>query len=105
VQKAAEALKVASQANASAAQKLAAFKTAWNAGAKKFYLVTAYNAPIGVYNAVNNSIAQTGKTQNFAAGLRSNPTNVIWGSTTASLSFDGGKTYYAFPIALLTLQK
>jgi hypothetical protein len=105
VQKAAEALKKAAQANASVAQKSAAFKAAWTAGAKKFYLVTAYNAPVGIYNAVDRGIKQTGKTQNFAAGERSTPTDVIFGPSTASLSFDGGKTYYSFPLALLTLQK
>lgn len=103
--KATEAINKAAQANASVAQKAAAFKTAWTNGAKKFYLVTGYNAPVGIFNAVDNGIKQTGRTQLFAAGERSNATNVIFGPTTASLSFDGGKTYYSFPIALLTLQK
>lgn len=104
-EKDAQALKVAAQASASAAAKINAFKTAWQSGAKKFVLVTAYNAPLGIYNAVGNSIAQTGKTKNFSSGRLSVPDDVLWGSTTASLSFDGKKTFYSFPIAILTLQK
>lgn len=105
VQKAAEALKKAAQSNASVAQKAAAFKGAWNSGAKKFVLVTGYNAPMGFFNAVNNSVSNTGQTKAFSAGRLSVPTDVIFGTSTASLSFDNKKTFYAFPIALLTLQK
>ena len=105
VQKAAEALKKAAQATASVSQKSAAFKTAWTGGAKNFVLVTGYNAPMGFFNAVNGSVSNTGQTKNFPAGRLNVPTDVIFGPTTASLSFDGKKTFYAFPIALLTLQK
>jgi hypothetical protein len=105
VQKAAEALKKAAQATASVSQKSAAFKTAWTGGAKNFVLVTGYNAPMGFFNAVNNSVSNTGQTKNFPAGRLNVPTDVIFGPTTASLSFDNKKTFYAFPIALLTLQK
>jgi hypothetical protein len=104
VQKAAEALKKAAQANASVAQKLAAFKTAFQAGAKRFSLVTAYNAPVKLFNAAGGGLVDTGKTKNFSAGTIS-ATNVQWGTNTASLSNDGGKTYYTFPIALLVLNK
>jgi hypothetical protein len=103
--KATEALNKAAQANASVAQKAAAFKAAWNGGAKTFVLVTGYNAPMGFFNAVNNSVSNTGQTKAFSSGRLSVPTDVIFGPSTASLSFDGKKTFYAFPIALLTLQK
>jgi hypothetical protein len=60
---------------------------------------------MGFFNAVNNSVSNTGQTKAFSAGRLSVPTDVIFGNTTASLSFDKKKTFYAFPIALLTLQK
>jgi hypothetical protein len=103
-EKAAEAIKKAASVTTSVAQKLAAFKTAFNAGAKKFTLVTAYNAPVKLYNAAGGGLVDTGKTKNFSAGSIS-ATNVTWGTNTASLSNDGGKTYYVFPIALLVLTK
>jgi hypothetical protein len=103
-QKAAEALKVAQSVTANVAQKLAAFKTAFNAGAKNFTLVTAYNAPVKLFNAAGGGLVDTGKTKNFSAG-RVYATNVSWGTNTASLSNDGGKTYYVFPIQLLVLNK
>jgi hypothetical protein len=104
-EKATQALNKAAQVNASVAQKMAAFKTAWTGGAKNFVLVTGYNAPMGFFNAVNNSVSNTGQTKAFSSGKLNVPTDVIFGTTTASLSFDGKKTFYAFPIALLTLQK
>lgn len=103
-EKAAQALKAAASVATSAAQKLAAFKTAFQAGAKRFSLVTAYNAPVKLYNAAGGGLVDTGKTKNFPAGTIS-ATNVQWGTNTASLSNDGGKTYYTFPIALLVLNK
>ena len=103
-EKAAQALKAAASVATSTAQKLAAFKTAFQAGAKKFSLVTAYNAPVKLYNAAGGGLVDTGKTKNFSAGSIS-ATNVQWGTNTASLSNDGGKTYYTFPIALLVLNK
>jgi hypothetical protein len=103
--RATEALNKAGQANASVAQKAAAFKAAWFGGAKTFVLVTGYNAPMGFFNAVNNSVSNTGQTKAFSAGRLSVPTDVIFGTSTASLSFDKKKTFYAFPIAILTLQK
>ena len=103
-EKATQALNKAAQANASVAQKLAAFKTAFNAGAKNFSLVTGYNAPVKLFNAAGGGLVDTKQTKNFSAG-RISATNVQWGTNTASLSNDGGKTFYTFPIALLVLNK
>jgi len=103
-QKAAEALKKSASVATSTAQKMAAFKTAFQAGAKRFTLVTAYNAPVKLFNAAGGGLVDTGKTKNFRAGsIPSN--NVQFGTNTISLSNDGGKTFYVFPIALLVLNK
>ena len=102
--KATEALKKAAQVTTSTAQKMAAFKTAFNAGAKKFTLVSAFNAPEKLFNAAGGGLVDSKRTKSFSAGTIS-ASNVIFGTNTISLSSDGGKTYYTFPVALLVLNK
>ena len=109
-QKATEAIKKAASLATSAAQKVSAMKTAFNAGANKFILVSDFNAPQKIFNAVNNSLVPSGKTQTFKKGqitslfgfqkiiARFDPNSI-------SLSSDGGKTFFTFPPSIIVLQK
>ena len=109
-ERATEALKKAASLATSAAQKVSAMKTAFNAGANKFILVSDFNAPQKIFNAVNNSLVPSGKTQTFKKGqitslfglqkiiARFDPNSI-------SLSSDGGKTFFTFPPSIIVLQK
>ena len=93
---------------------ISSFKAAYDAGYRAWSLTTPYSASEFLYDAASNSLKATGKKVNFAngdlmlkgfLGYPLKPTNAVWGGSTISLSFDGGKTYYSFLPANLVLNK
>ena len=93
---------------------IGSFKAAYDAGYRAWSLTTPYSASEFLYDAASKGLKPTGKKVLFNngdlmlkgfLGLPMRPTNAIWGSTTISLSFDGGKTYYSFLPANLVLNK
>jgi len=90
------------------------FRTAYNAGYRTWSLTTPYSSAQFLYDAASKGLKATGSRMNFTngdlmlkgfLGLPMRPTNVIFGSNTISISFDGGKTYYSFLPANLVLNK
>jgi hypothetical protein len=92
---------------------ISSFKAAWDAGYRSWALTIPYTASEFLSDKASNSLKPTGKKLLFNNGdlmlkgmlLNYKPTNAVWGGSTISLSFDGGKTFYSFLPANLVLNK
>jgi hypothetical protein len=93
---------------------ISSFKSAWDAGYRSWALTMPFSASEFLADKASNSLKPTGKKVLFNngdlmlkgfLGLPMRPTNAVWGNSTISLSFDGGKTFYSFLPANLVLNK
>jgi hypothetical protein len=92
---------------------ISSFKAAWDAGYRSWALTIPYTASEFLSDKASNGLKPTGRKLLFNNGdlmlkgmvFNYKPTNAVWGGSTISLSFDGGKTFYSFLPANLVLNK
>lgn len=114
-EKAAEAIKKAASVATTTKKSVNDFKVAYNNGFRTFGLSLPYSASEFLRDGVSGALKPTGKKVSFGNGdlvLRSGSSisgkpygSPVFGSASVSISFDGGKTYYAFPPTILLLNK
>ena len=113
--KATEALNKAASVVTATKKSVNDFKIAYNNGFRNFGLSLPYAASEFLRDGVSGALKPTGKKVSFGNGdlvLRGGSSisgkpygSPVFGSASVSISFDGGKTYYAFPPTILLLNK